>query len=74
MQRMSKAQKAKQKSKVQKSYRLDSAIVKAIDEKAKEQSQDATWIVETILGVALGVREMPKPLEIRPDIDMATNP
>lgn len=73
MRRMSKTQKEKQ-SKVPKSYRLDSAIVKAIEEKAKEQSQDATWIVETILGVALGVREMPKPLEIRPDIEITANP
>lgn len=72
MRPMSKERTEKQ-GKVLKSYRLDSAIVDAIEKKAKEQSQDATWIVETILGVALGVREMPKPLDIRPAAKIIAN-
>jgi hypothetical protein len=50
--------------KITKSFRLDPAIVAAVQEIAREQNQKETWVVETILGVATGLRKLPKPLKL----------
>lgn len=52
--------------KILKSYRLSPKVVKALKKAAQDRHCDETWIVETILGVALGVADPPKPL---PDLD-----
>jgi hypothetical protein len=49
------------KTKVLRSYRLDRSLVRTLQELASDQGKDETWVVETILGVSLGLREMPKP-------------
>lgn len=50
--------------KIPKTYRLPSDIIEAIESAAIDSQQNSTWVVETILGVALGLRKMPKPLKL----------
>lgn len=49
-----------------KSYRFDVELVRAIESKAAELGWDQTQLVETILALSLGVREVSKPLKVVP--------
>jgi hypothetical protein len=55
-------QDAQCKKKIMKAFRLTPKVVKAIKKAAQERKCDETWIVETILSIALGVSDPPKPL------------
>jgi len=61
----------KKKYKTTKGWRLEPAIIERIQQLVEEHGENETWIVNRILGIALGVRLPPKPLPIKGPIKIA---